>query len=496
MTPMPSSPTPPTSRPRSRPFRSPGQFLRRRPLVRGALSLTAVAILNRAIGMIYRVLLARRAGAQVLGLWEMTGPLERVAALTATLGLPISLSQVVATAAARGDHARARAASRLALQLLLAATGLTCLVIALAAEPLGRRFLADARAIDVFRLYPLILIPSVLASWLRAYTQGYQSMLPTAFAQLAEQLVRVPAVLILLSWFLPGGAARGAQAIAVGTAAGELAGLLLLVALVRSRHAGLPCKAAEPAGIDRLAQLRPPGIVRSPVGSGLWRELFSLGASVVASQAYGAIFSIVYLNMIPQRLVSAGIPQEQFATLYGQLSGMVLPLLYLPMVFVNPLVRVLLPAAADAWERQATHRLRRLLTLSLLTALTLGVGTWLVATTRASWMISLLYGPAQVGAARYLTLLSWAAPFVFTYHVLVAVLYGMGQTLSVVSILVSSTVARYAVTWHLAALPGWGFDGVVAGILVDDILSPLLAAVVLGVTWYRRLRRSDPRPSR
>ncbi|HHV54856.1 MAG TPA: oligosaccharide flippase family protein [Firmicutes bacterium] len=458
-----------------------------RPLWRSTAALSAVALVNRMAGMAYRALLARLAGAEPLGLFELTAPWRRIAWLTATLELPIALSQLVAAAGARRDHHRALDAARYTLRILLGTTLLTSLLLWTLLSLGGGRLLADRRAQGALDMYPLVLLPAVLASWIRAFLQGYQSMIPTALAQLVEQLARVPAVLFLVSLLLPEGAARVAQGIMIGSAIGEAADLFTLLFLVRRRRAGLPSGIDPTSGAgfipgrsrrpSRRASRLPPVPEPSPVGRGLFR----LALPLVAAHVYASLFQIAYLAVIPRRLVAAGVPGHEFTRFYGQMNGMVFPLLYFPMVLINPLVRVLLPATAAAWERGDHRRLRRLLSLSLSTALALGLIVLTGATTFATPIVTLLYGMEQAGAARLLSLLAWAAPLAFVYHILMAVLNGLGRTAPGFVILIVSSLLRLGVAYHLVADPAWGLDGIIIAILADDAISVALAALALAL---------------
>lgn len=460
-------------------------FLAGRPLLRSTLALSLVSVINRAVGMLYRALLARAAGAEALGLFELTTPWRRITWLASTLELPIALSQVVATAAARPDHQRARAAAWLTLQVLLRATLLASLGLWAFLFLGGGRFLADRRAQLALETYPLVLLPAVLASWTRAFVQGYQSMVPTALAQLAEQFARVPAVLLLVSLFLPFGSPRVTQAIMIGTALGELADLLALWWLIRHHRAGLPEGVIPPAPWTATESLTAPGALKRE----LQRELWRVALPLVGAQIYASLFQIVYLALLPQRLALAGIGSGAFTAFYGQMTGMVFPVLYFPMVLIHPLVRVLLPATAAAWEKGATGRLRRLLYISLLTSLVLGMGVVIVATTFAEPLVVLLYGRQQAGAARLMALLAWAAPLVFVYHILMAVLNGLGRTSAAFAILIASSLVRLGLAAWLAADPAWGLDAIIVAIIADDAISVLMAAFAVAAN-LRTLSRS------
>ncbi len=57
---------------------------------------------------------------------------------------------------------------------------------------------------------------------------------------------------------------------------------------------------------------------------------------------------MINVSLIPRRLLAAGFSMGEATELYGQLTGMVMPLLYMPMLLVFPVATVLTPAIADA----------------------------------------------------------------------------------------------------------------------------------------------------
>lgn len=79
-----------------------------RPLLRNVLTLSASSLVVRVMGFAYRVLLVRMAGAEVVGVFQMSAPLLRLCATVVSLGLPVALSKTIAESLAKRDVARVR----------------------------------------------------------------------------------------------------------------------------------------------------------------------------------------------------------------------------------------------------------------------------------------------------------------------------------------------------------------------------------------------------
>ncbi|MFS8665597.1 MAG: oligosaccharide flippase family protein, partial [Limnochordales bacterium] len=217
--------------------------MRRRPLLKGALMLMAAGAMTRALGTLYRILIVRWAGPEALGLFQMVLPLYRMASTMATLRLPVALTQVTADALARGRLDQVHRARRVTAALIMAMTGLTALTVVGAAPFLAGRYLTDPRTGLLILLLPLAFVPSALTGIFRGFAEGRQNMASTATGQVVEQLIRVPVVLLCLSWWGGRGVEYAAAALVVGLGAGEPAGLI--TAMIMSGWWRLPRPAAS-----------------------------------------------------------------------------------------------------------------------------------------------------------------------------------------------------------------------------------------------------------
>lgn len=107
-----------------------------RPLVKGVLTLSTASLLVRVMGFIYRVLLVRTAGPEVVGVFQMTSPLLRLSSALVSLGLPIALSKTVAESLTKRDTARIRRSFKASFTVVLANSLIATAIILLGAHVL------------------------------------------------------------------------------------------------------------------------------------------------------------------------------------------------------------------------------------------------------------------------------------------------------------------------------------------------------------------------
>src|SRR5690606_34825295 len=89
------------------------------------------------------------------------------------------------------------------------------------------------------------------------------------------------------------------------------------------------------------------------------RSLLAMSLPLWATTMVNTAAQVINVGLIPRRLLAAGASLTEATEAYGQLTGMVLPLLYMPMLLVFPVATVLTPAIADAWAAGQRERAPR-----------------------------------------------------------------------------------------------------------------------------------------
>ncbi len=407
-------------------------------LIRGTVQLAAAGILVRIIGLLNRMALSRIIGAEGLGLYQMILPLYALLAVIAGLGLSGAVTKMVADRSATGDIAGRRRVRQLSLRLVLvAAAAITALLLLATSLPLT--FIPDRRIIGMLRLMPVAYIFAAVSSILRSYSQGLGNMAPTALSQVAEQLARVVVGLAAAYFLLPRGMESALAGLVGGIIAGEIACLGVLCFM-------------QPAEVKAPPPRRPPSF-------SLLKEIFSLALPTLLLRLGTSVTQTVESLMIPARLQAAGFSAARATSLFGELAGMALPLLFLPTVLIIPLNTTLVPAVAGATTLRQRGRLEMLVKMSLWGTLAVGSLAAALLYLAASPLAAILYG--STASAGLVSRLAPAAPFAYLQFTTAAILHGMGLPAVAVATDLLGTAISLAMIYHLAALPSWGINGVI-----------------------------------
>lgn len=453
--------------------------LRHRPLVKGAAALFAAGVLNRIIGTIYRVLLVRTAGEDVVGLFQMTLPIYRLAWLLATAGLPVAIAKLTADAIGNRDEQKAYRFGKIGFSLTVFTAAMAALLL-LATEPIwSERLLTDARTDITMKVLPLLLFPAALSAAVRGMLQGREKLAPIAASSLLEATSRVPVVLLLVGLLLPFGASWAAAGIALGLCFGEVVSLLYLAFVARRGSQPKPLlKKMNPTAKTRL-------IVVDQVPYML--ALAGMAAPMLISGLINGSLGLINVGLIPRHLMETGVTSAEATALYGRLFGMAIPVLYMPMVAVHPLVHAAIPAIAKRMAEGRTKSVKDLLvkcfSVAAIVSLFAAVGFWLYG----EQIGALLYGIEGLGVL--IAPLAFAAPFIYIDHICVGILYGLGRTgIALVNSVIGSILRLYLITVFVSD-PRFGIVGALWAIIADYALTTLLHAVSLLVIIPKELRR-------
>ena len=440
--------------------------MQRRPVLRNIAILMAAGFLERILGALYRVLLARRAGSVALGLIQFCMPILRLGYILGTLGLPQTLIRVVAEAHAAKDPDTARRAMSYASRITLMAGGGLSLLLFFAA-PLGHFVFPDPRMVTLLRWLAPILICDCLQLIIQANYQGENRMWPVAMAGVLGQSVKLIITLCLLNKAVvsePGSSARVALA---AVAVSEVMALGLLVALRGKNHVRHTCKGDYDPKKLILASL-------PLMGDGL---VF-------------AVAGALDMMIIPRRLVGIGLAAGDVTAMMGQAWGMALPTIFLPMMIIWPITAATLPVLAAAAARKDGTELRRRISLTYLAVTGVSALTTLLMLTAARPLVTILY--ACPAAAPYLRLFAWAVVPIYLASIGGTFLIALGQSALVFRQSLACATVRTALLFVLTGLPHLGLKGAIIAIIAGNTLLALANGLsILRLLWSTKTAASN-----
>lgn len=351
--------------------------------------MTGCNMVIRGLGFILRMITARLLGPEAVGVMELAGQAHMLALTPAASGLPGAVSRMVAKDAEK-------AGVLLTARKMVMRLGLLLGVLLLLFSPLIAGWMGDERTLPSLLLFsPCILIIG-LSGVYRGYSLGMGNVWPPALCEMTEQVVRLLIVLAAALIIPRLTVAWRAAVPAFATVMGEGCGLLLMVLWLRKKVKGRP----------------------APVGKQLSRAALPVTMNRLCHTALRTLCSVI----IPLRLTAAGLSHSEAISRMGMLSGMVMPLIFLPGMFSGALGTVSIPAVAGC---RSCVRQRKLMLRLLLAAGAVGIGCSSLLHVLAPFVGKKLYALPEVG--ELLRAMSPLAAILSVQQVLGGIMMGLGM---------------------------------------------------------------------
>ncbi|WP_226583314.1 stage V sporulation protein B [Halobacillus litoralis] len=428
----------------------------------GALILVAAGLITRLLGFVNRIVVARVMGPEGVGLYMMALPTLILAITITQFGLPVAISKRVSEAEATGNEGKIKRI----LIVSLAITGTLSIIftigIFLLAPIIANYFLTDSRA-----LYPLLAVTPVIpiiaaASVIRGYFQGRQNMKPQALSQVIEQVVRIGAVIVFTKMLYPYGvqyAAAGAMASAV---LGEFISLLYML---------------RQFNIHKSFHLRKSWKKHLGEGRKTLNELMTIALPTTGSRFIGSLTYFFEPILVAQSLAIAGVAAVESTKQYGELTGYVLPLLFLPTFLTHALSIALVPSISEAAAKGQNETIRYRIMQSIRLSIASGGLITIVFMIFPVVILTTVYGTSHASF-----MLQFMAPF-FLLHYIQTPLQATLQALDLAKPAMWNTligsIVKFIVLVGLSSRPEFGIHGVAIAIVVGVVVVTLLHLGVL-----------------
>lgn len=426
----------------------------RKQLLVGTAILAGANILTKCMGFFYRIFMSNYIGAEGMGLYQLILPLYTLAWSITAAGFTTTVSRLTAREHAKGETGSiGRIVKQSATLCLFISLILSCFFF-LGADFIAIRILKDGRTALSLRLLAFAIPFMAVGSCLRGFFQGLQQMTVPAFSQILEQLLRIGAICLLAGIFVPQGLEYACLAAVCGIVLGE---------------AGAFCYTF----FHYLYKKRRWKFIRKPgLSSGACFSLIlSMAIPLSAIRITGSLLSTLENILIPQRLALYGSSSGNALASYGELTGMVMPLLMLPSAFLMAFSISLVPEISEACAVSENNRIRRTVSASLLLTSILAAGSACLFAVFPREICYVVYGRSSLGALLFP--LAFLCPLLYGQTTINGLLNGLGEHFFLFWSHILSSLITIAFVWF--GIPRWGLSAFCVGwfcsLLVATVLS-------------------------
>lgn len=416
--------------------------------------LTVTALILRTIGIFFRIYMSNKIGAEGMGLYQLIFSIYVLVATFATSGISTAVTRMITDELVCGTKKSVLHILRRAVFVSVSVGLLSMLIVFFCAEPIGRYWLKDMRAVPALK----ILAPSLpfmgLSSCLRGYFMARRKVSCSSHAQIFEQLVRIGIVMLLIDRFAAMGITWACAAVLVGDTLAEAASCLYMaVGYLRDRH-----RLTDAAGLGKKPSYK------------VFRRLMSIAAPITAGRYLNSILRTIENILVPDCLTKYNGSKETSLAQFGMLKGMAMPLLFFPSSFLSALSTLLIPEISEASALRQKGKVERAVNqtmhITLISSILLS-GLFCLFSRPLGVIV---YGSEEVGFL--MGVLAPLMPAMYVESVVDGILKGLNQQTSSLKYSVADSVVRITLIFFLVPLRG--MEGFLFVMIVSNLLTTIL----------------------
>ncbi len=427
--------------------------MKKKNLVAGALILTAAGLFTRVLGFIYRIYMSNLIGSEGMGLFQLIFPIYMLVWTLSASGLSVTVSKLTAQENAKRQYGSMHRILKLSILLSGTLGFLFSLLVFIFADWISIVLLKDPRPALALRYLAPCLPFMAIGSCIRGYFYGLQDTVKPACAQVLEQVARMAVIYFTAGFFIPKGLSYACAAAALGISSGEILSFLYVYYSYAKHHQQLKC-------IPRPAL----GILAT------FHTVMTMAVPLTANRAITTLLQTVENILIPRQLQLFGLSPREAISMYGELTGMALPLIFFPSAFIISLAMTLIPAVSEASAVKNMKRITYTVSKALKFTAIIGIGAVCLFFTFSHELGMAIYNKPEVGKLLYA--ISWLCPLLYLQLTLTAILNGLGQQMVTFRHNVLGSLINILFVFFL--IPVYGLKAFFWGVLLSLTITSVL----------------------
>ena len=407
--------------------------------VKGAIILVVFNVIAKVIGAFYRIPLANMLGPAGIGKYQLVFPLYSLLLSISVSGIPVAISKIVAEYNSKNQQGDIKKLLKLAKLYLVVIS-----VIVVAIFTIFAKFIAKIQGnpeiyFCYYAIAPAVLFVGILSVY-RGYFQGNLNMLPTALSNVVEQVGKLVFSLTLAKVFATKGVVFGVFGALLGISLSEFMALIFLSVYY------LFGKKKINKNHSRLS--------KRTISKQLLYTALPITLGGIASPITAIIDSLLVVNL----LMFMGVGSNGATSFLGLLSGIVDPIINIPIVLAVSISASLLPNISKLYAEKNKIAVRSLIEKSFQLTLSISMVCAISFVIFGRQILEFLYGTSLsyeelIISTKLLFLGGINLMFLSLLQVSSGVLQGMGKQAFTMKSIIVGSVIKIVLTCVLVLIP-------------------------------------------
>lgn len=416
--------------------------------------MTVTAFILRGLGVLLRVFLSNKIGAEGMGLYQVIFSVYMLAATFATAGVSTAVIRIVTDEIACGTKQTVLKAFKKTLYICVFWGLMLSILLYFLAEFIGKTWINDVRTIPSLKIM-IFAFPFMSAtSCIKGYFIAYRRVSIPSEAQIIEQIVRFGLLFFIIDFFIPYGIDACCMAIIIGDTISEMSSCLYSYCAYlkeKKRH-----------GNEYLAK----NMKNQPV----LKKALSVAGPIALNKYLNTSLRTFENMLVPECLRQFTSSREKSLEQLGLLKGMAMPILFFPSSLLTSFSTLLIPEMSEAkilgQEKKVTAIANKTLQISIIISILIS-GLFIAFPYE---LAQLIYNNLEVGFIIYV--LAPIVPFMYLETVVTGILQGLNQQFHSLKYNIFDSIIRISLIF--AFVPQKGLNGFLLIMILSNITTSSL----------------------
>ena len=427
-------------------------------LINGTV-LTITALFTRSISMVFNIYVSNKIGSEAVGVFSLVMSVYMFFITLATSELSLACTYLVSQQFAKNNYLEGLKAVK-SCNLFALALGIgSSLLMILFSNIISTNWLNNRVSPIPFYLIavglPFIAISSVINGYFSAVRKAYKS----AISQVLELLVKIVISILLLKNFSLNSVETVCICLILADVISEVFSCTFICILYKIDKTFFN-KRTKITGINykrKILNITLPVSITSYIRSGL---------------------STLKEFIVPNRLVLFGLPYTLALSEYGRVTGMAMPVITFPIVFISSFSSLLIPEFSSLLAKGYKKRILDVSHKIFIIALVFSLIITIIIIIFANNISFAIY--QNLECAKYIRILSPLILFIYLDNIIDNMLKGLNRQFKVMLCNIYDLLLTITLLYFL--LPKLGIDGFIISIYVSEIFNFIVSYLELRKT--------------
>lgn len=298
--------------------------------IKNAAILTTSSLILRFAGIMFKVWLAAKIGAEGIGLYQLIFSVYVLVSTFAGAGICTAVTRLISEEAALGSKSGVNRILIRCIELISAVAIISLIAVFVGADFIAGRLLGDMRASLSLKILGFSLPFMGISSCFKGYFISFRKATPPATAVILEQAVRIALVFVIIGRIGSLNLETACAAVLFGDTVAEAVSALYIFVLFLLDQ-------------KKLSWLS--GRSRPPYP--IVKQVLRISAPITLGRYLNSGLRTIENLLVPKTLSKfsgGGTALSQF----GMIKGMALPLLFFPSALLNSISTLLIPEMSEA----------------------------------------------------------------------------------------------------------------------------------------------------